>query len=202
MYDAPDNLAEAALDRYASAGDIDIARFVGSLMSEDRRLVVIGHSYGSTVMGESLLNGLGEQLSPGDDVVILGSPGVHADHASDLGVAGTIWAAQVDGDEIAFTGLVHNANCLILDSLPFRPPGLECEYDEIYHHGVNPVHPSFGATVFETGTIPDVDVGFLEEFGDEHSEYWAMVNGEPSEALANLIRIIQADYESITVVEP
>ena len=202
MYDAPDNLAEAALDRYASQGTVEIATFVGGLVAPDRHLVVIGHSYGSTARGETLMNGLGGRLSPRDDVVILGSPGVHADHVGDLGVRGTVWAAQVDGDEIAVTGLVHNANCLILDSLPLRPPGLECEYDEIYHHGVNPVHPAFGARVFETGTIPDGDVGFLAEFGDEHSEYWAMVDGAPSEALANLIRIVQGDYQQVTLVEP
>lgn len=202
MYDAPDNLAEAALDRYATEGAGEIATFVGGLVAPGRHLAVIGHSYGSTVMGETLVNGLGDELSPRDDVVILGSPGVHVDHAADLGVRGTVWAAQVEGDEIALTGLVHNANCLILDSLPVRPPGLVCANDEIYHHGVNPVHPAFGATVFETGAIPDGDVGFLAEFGDEHSEYWAMVDGAPSEALANLIRIIQGDYEEITLVEP
>lgn len=201
VYDAPDNLAEAALDRYASGGRDDIGQFVAGLVSADRHIVVIGHSYGATALGEALQHGLADSLEETDDVVILGSPGVHADTATDLGVSGTVWAAQVDGDEIAVTGALHDTSCLIIESLPIRPIGLDCELGQVYHHGVNPVHPSFGATVFATGEIPDGDIGFLEEFGDEHSEYWAIVDDRPSEALANLIRIIEADYENVTLVE-
>ncbi|MET7522675.1 alpha/beta hydrolase [Streptomyces sp900116325] len=61
---------------------------------------VIGHSYGSTVVGVSAQSGSWNDPESANDFIFAGSPGVQADHAADLGVgADHVWAMGAPWDD-------------------------------------------------------------------------------------------------------
>ena len=106
-YDAP----EAKLTDFDSVGGRgraedaapDLRQFVaGTHASHDgspSHTTVIGHSYGTTVVGAAAAggNGLGA-----DDVVAVGSPGMTVDHAADLQMDPEhVWIATAEDDGIA-----------------------------------------------------------------------------------------------------
>ncbi len=67
---------------------------------------MIGHSYGSTVVGHAAS---GHDL-PVDDVIFVGSPGVGVDHASELNLEpGQVWSSHAENDVIR-RGMVHGRN--------------------------------------------------------------------------------------------
>jgi hypothetical protein len=66
------------------------------------RLTVVGHSYGSTVVGEAASNGDGLAV---DDIIVAGSPGMRVDNADDLQVGdGHVWAGAAEGDDVSGIG--------------------------------------------------------------------------------------------------
>ncbi|WP_226350870.1 alpha/beta hydrolase [Pseudonocardia sp. ICBG601] len=98
-------------------------------------LTVVGHSYGSTVLGNAARGG----GLAADDVVFVGSPGTGAGHASELGTApGHVWATTARHDPI---GRVPGVE-VFATSRGLAPTGLL--------HGPNPAAPGFGARVFDS----------------------------------------------------
>src|SRR5699024_9108208 len=92
----------AGADRYADNASEDIAKFQDGLRASHEgdgpsHNTIIGHSYGTTAIGYAAQDhGL-----PVDDMVLLGSPGTGAYHASQLGVPPEhIWVGMNGIDEI------------------------------------------------------------------------------------------------------
>ncbi|KPC61316.1 alpha/beta hydrolase [Streptomyces chattanoogensis] len=94
-YDAPDNiLLEATNDRYAEKGAPILHDFLEGnrkahqyASGDTGHTTVIGHSYGSTLIGDSAKTASwNETPIPADDVLVAGSPGMQANHAADLGI--------------------------------------------------------------------------------------------------------------------
>ncbi|MCR8573594.1 alpha/beta hydrolase family protein [Streptomyces sp. Isolate_219] len=93
-YDAPDIIPEATSDRYAEQGAPILHHFLEGnrtahqyASGETGHTTVIGHSYGSTLIGDTAKTaGWNETPVPADDVLVAGSPGMQADHAADLGI--------------------------------------------------------------------------------------------------------------------
>ncbi|MCU1355405.1 MAG: hypothetical protein JWM89_823 [Acidimicrobiales bacterium] len=77
-----------------------LARAVTGLdLGPDQRLVLIGHSYGSTTVGAAVLAG-----ARPDAVVAAGSPGMLVEHASQLGASGTEhFTMEAPGDLVTRT---------------------------------------------------------------------------------------------------
>jgi pimeloyl-ACP methyl ester carboxylesterase len=96
-YDAPEGigLASATYGR-ARAGADALAAFVRDVRRQRpaASVTLIGHSYGSLVVGLAA-----RRLPEVSDVVALGSPGMGAGHASDLGGA-RVWSALAPADWI------------------------------------------------------------------------------------------------------
>jgi pimeloyl-ACP methyl ester carboxylesterase len=101
-YDAPDWPPPMGHDpdygpanqKYADVGGPLLAAFVNSLNAQHQgptNVTMIGHSYGSTVVGDALANyGLHAQ-----GAIFVGSPGVVADTASGLHLdPGRVWPAR------------------------------------------------------------------------------------------------------------
>lgn len=86
---------------------------------------VLGHSYGSVVVGVAAAKGLSA-----DRLIFIGSPGVKADHVTQLTIdsdpTAHVWAAMTPDDEIRF----------VPDPFP---------------HGHHPTDKKFGARVFTAG---------------------------------------------------
>ena len=135
-YDAPQWGSILSSDRSpanlgaAEKGAPALASFTDGLRAAhqpatDARLTVIGHSYGST------LTGLAAKLRPhefADQLIVLGSPGVGAQHASELAVK-SVWVGEAPDDPIADLGV----------------------------YGADPSSREFGAYTFhveETGNLP------------------------------------------------
>jgi hypothetical protein len=147
VYDAPD-LVDATLPFAATNGIDGLARLVEVLPVSDRHLTLVGHSYGSLLLGTALADGLAADLPPRHDIVFIGSPGTGVDTAADLGIdPGHVWAGGTDDDIV-----------IRLRSLPglaaLAPLGLGTALagwavDELY--GTIPTDPGFGARVFAAG---------------------------------------------------
>jgi pimeloyl-ACP methyl ester carboxylesterase len=121
-YDTPEG-ATALGTGAAKPGAEALPQFVEGIRAQrSQRLhwTVIGHSYGSLVTGMA-------EASQGldvDETVLVGSPGVGVDHASDLG-DGNVWVGLAKWDLVGYS-----------------------EW-----HGPNPHDRAFGATRFHTGDI-------------------------------------------------
>jgi hypothetical protein len=112
-YNAPDSIApEATAGAAADRGGDTLREFMeGNRVAHEHasggsaHTTVIGHSYGSTVVGEAAqsvnyADDSWRHTPLADEIVLVGSPGVQADHASDLGVAdGHVWAMGAGGDD-------------------------------------------------------------------------------------------------------
>ena len=91
--------------------------YQAAVTNSDSHMTIVAHSYGSYMAGEAIKMGLDV-----DDFVVVGSPGVGAESAEELGMSGRVWAGAADGDFISGTGV----------------------------HGLPPTWAGFGATVFAT----------------------------------------------------
>ncbi|GAA4897560.1 alpha/beta hydrolase family protein [Stackebrandtia albiflava] len=145
-YDAPDGVHNAFSSSYAENGAPALGRFMSGLEAvqggpDAARNTLLGHSYGSTVVGHAATAEGGVAT---DQMVFAGSPGVAADHASELGVgADNVYATSATND--------------IINAVPDYP----------WTHNASPVDQEFGAHVFDTPH----DGGPISPFA-AHSGYW------------------------------
>jgi alpha/beta hydrolase family protein len=96
-YDPPEGVGVAAATYgRARAGAESLTAFVGHIARQrpDAGITLIGHSYGSLVVGLAAPG-----LPQVADLIALGSPGMGADHAADLGGA-RVWSALAPHDWI------------------------------------------------------------------------------------------------------
>jgi pimeloyl-ACP methyl ester carboxylesterase len=131
-YDPPEGLGIAALreDR-ASAGAVELQRFLSSLPGQ-ATVTVIGHSYGSTVVGLAARD-FGPRVT---DIVALGSPGMGVSDVAQMRTRARMWAATAEDDWIRRVPHVRFA-------------GLG--------HGADPTAGGFGARILPTGGVPNHD---------------------------------------------
>lgn len=110
-YDAPDNVVTNSPEgKYADAGGPRLNGFVDGLRAAQSEagnagghLTAIGHSYGSTVVGEAALHAA-DRLAV-NDIVVAGSPGMRVEHAGDLGIgADHVWAQEAKDDPVPSVG--------------------------------------------------------------------------------------------------
>jgi predicted transcriptional regulator len=155
-YDAPDTLLAATSDRYAREAGGDLRRFADGLRvtNDGTRHTVLGHSYGSTVVGHSAAGGLSA-----DSLIFVGSPGVGVGSAADLRIDtdphDNVWSVTAWSDEINLTSGRHwrtglGATGWLLNrlDLPDMP------------HGLNPTDAGFGGRTFPADGL------------SRHSGYW------------------------------
>jgi hypothetical protein len=125
----------------ARTGGAALTEFVRGLDLEARRVTVIGHSYGSTVVGSAFAHdGLGRFA---DTAVFLGSPGVLAHSADELEVSGAVYAAQAPFDFIDVAGPWPAADSV---SLTHSRPS-----KDLLIHGLDPTAVQFGAVRIPAG---------------------------------------------------
>ncbi|MEU2667701.1 alpha/beta hydrolase [Streptomyces sp. NPDC007164] len=187
-YDAPrsaypgdkgDAIPEAMHDRYAEKAGPTLREFMdGNRVAHQGEsgagnlghTTLIGHSYGSTVIGDAAKSGtFHDGPLAADDVVVVGSPGMQADRAADLGIKhGHMWAEQGGGSDNFVTG-------------GGRVVGLGDNW-------TIPTDPDFGANIMQSDAA---DHGAYWNGSDDGSK--------PSVSLKNQARVIVGDYESVTL---
>ncbi|KUL31527.1 alpha/beta hydrolase [Actinoplanes awajinensis] len=177
-YDTPDFTNTSVLQngRSLDARDPYLNFMQGLRATHDSdvgHLVAMGHSYGTTVLGEAAAT---HQL-PVDDIVVAGSPGMHVPQASDLMADPRhVWAGASPGDPVPRAGA-------LLD--PFNaavPPTITAERLFDAAHGLAPTEQGFGANVWQADT-------------KGHTHYW----DEDSESLMNQSRVLAGAYDQVTL---
>ncbi|GIE79166.1 hypothetical protein Aph02nite_51160 [Actinoplanes philippinensis] len=159
-YDAPDFVHAAASDRQARAGAPELTRFQEALRVTHEggpaHQTVLGHSYGSLVVGRAAAAG----DLPADSVVFVGSPGVGVDSAAELRFpADRVWSTTSLTDPIQYAAVSPK------DVLPDGQRHL--------WFGRDPSEPGFGARVFPS------------QFDAGHLGYWDR-GGPALDALARI----------------
>ncbi|CAG6398574.1 alpha/beta hydrolase family protein [Streptomyces cocklensis] len=174
-YNAPDNIPAATRDSYAHDGAPALRGFLDGNAAAHKaatgghaHTTLIGHSYGSTLIGDTAKYQYPDHdlhfsdPLPVDDVIAVGSPGMQAKHPGDLGLDPThMWAEGGGGldhvvrDGGRFTGLGGGGNI--------------------------PTDRAFGGNVMES------DAG-------NHSAYWNMHDHKASVSLQNQADVIVGRY--------
>jgi pimeloyl-ACP methyl ester carboxylesterase len=107
-YDAPDDVMPNAMsDNYAEGAKKNLDSFQDGLreshQGEPSHNTMIGHSYGTTVVGYAARD---EHLDV-DDIVFVASPGVGVNHADELGIPAEHVHATVDAHDPIQLAPVH-----------------------------------------------------------------------------------------------
>ncbi|MDG4821154.1 alpha/beta hydrolase [Asanoa sp. WMMD1127] len=174
-YDAPSFLDEAMTAGKAREAAPGLHRFAEGLRATHEgppaQHAVLGHSYGSLTVGTTVRT----QGLAADDLIFVGSPGVGADRAADLGVPpDRVWASTASDDPIGYLAPGWKEPFARLGEAVAGPFWMERRPhpNEDLWFGRNPTSPSFGAQVFT---------------GDPHghSGYWRTDN----DALTDIARI-------------
>ncbi|WP_282794241.1 alpha/beta hydrolase [Streptomyces sp. CC224B] len=121
-YDAPDAVdTDSPFEHYAYDGAPAFNRFLDGLETAHTgdtapHRTVIGHSYGSTLIGAAAETG---RLNA-DDVIFAGSPGVKVSHADEMDVPkGHVWNEEAPGDPVPDIGRFgHGGDGFIVPSDP------------------------------------------------------------------------------------
>jgi hypothetical protein len=172
-YNAPQwNVPGPASQSFADAGGQQLAAFVNSLNADHvgaDHVTVIGHSYGSTVVGDAFAH-FGMKAG---DAVFVGSPGTTVQTAGQLNVDPShVWAGKAKFDPIPEISADVNPDHWFDDhSLRF---------------GNDPTSTAFGGQTFDSGDGSSVATA--------HSGYWD--DGSPS--LANMTDIVLGKYQDVT----
>lgn len=162
-YDAPPGLSDAAQTGFADAGSSRLDSFQDGLRAAHdgppSHNTVIGHSYGSTVVGHAMSDGGSLDV---DSVVFAGSPGVGVTRVGELALDGV--APEQMGDHVFATAAPADPVTWIGELVP-----------EVAH-GADPTSDVFGATVFESAPGSDsIHIPVLGDVGfdpDSHSSYF------------------------------
>lgn len=152
-YDRPMNLFEAASADRARAGAQALDSFESGMRASHAGApstdTVIGHSYGSTLIGAAATGG---HHLDANNVIAVGSPGMLARHASDLNVdpGATIYGMRARND------IIEMVTDLTL--------------------GADPVSPDFGGTRLLAAPGPGSDPMGVTPSVAAHSSYWSAGN--------------------------
>jgi len=150
-YDRPMNLSQAAFPGPAQRGADRLDTFEDGLRASHvgRRSIdtVIGHSYGSTVLGAAAS---GAHHLDADNVIAVGSPGMLVERADRLSLnsGAHVYAMRAGNDIIGFGGVVTE-----------------------WTLGAEPTAPGFGATRLAADPGPAGPLGLPSV--DAHSSYWS-----------------------------
>ncbi|MER6571900.1 alpha/beta hydrolase [Streptomyces sp. NPDC001093] len=177
-YDAPQDLLGDATDaKYADAAREPLSNFLTGVDTAHHGSVnstVLGHSYGTLVAGETMRD---HPDLPVDNAILVGSPGVGANHAKDLHIgADHVWAATAKHD------LVNLAPPPAGTLAPLNPMAYWRLFnDHSIMYGNDPTSDEFGGQTFHVadGELPGTD-GFMPA----HSQYWE------GDSLNNMAKIV------------
>ncbi|MEU4732363.1 alpha/beta hydrolase [Streptomyces sp. NPDC023588] len=197
-YDAPQNvdvMTRGDAQRGAPAYNQFMAGLSATNENADPHVTAIGHSYGSLTVGTAAKQSGG---IPGvDDVILLGSPGVDAQKATELGVGKDhVFVGAADNDPVTHLPSKDEA---ALGFLVGGPLGVavgrdlfDIGNDDVYF-GKDPASEAFGAQRFLVDDGPRMvfDGGGF----DAHSQYFTPEKDQTS--ANNIARIVAGHPEDI-----
>lgn len=182
----PATLDDAAAGAPALAGFAD-GLHAAHQAASDARFTVLGHSYGSTVTG------VAAQLRPksfADQVIFVGSPGVVAMHAKDLGVK-SVWVGEAPDDPVGDIGSLGPLSGVRPDVPGILSAIASGVVTGVGPFGADPSRSEFGANRFYVQRTGDSRYAFTA-----HSSYWEQVERR-SASLKNIGHLIDGQYDKL-----
>ncbi|SCL36940.1 PPE family protein [Micromonospora pallida] len=181
-YDTPSadiDIVTALFGDKSEAGAHALDGFVDGLRASHdgtpSHVTAVGHSYGSTVLGEAASTGDGLAV---DDMIAVGSPGMRVDNVSEFNVDPRhVWAGAAADDTLVAR---PEEIAKWLDAVPIVGPFLGDGVVGI--HGPGPHTPEFGANVLHVDT-------------SGHSGYWT----EDSQVLRSQAAVIVGHYQAVAL---
>jgi hypothetical protein len=177
---------------------------------------VVGHSYGTTLIGDAASHG---RTLDADQVVLIASPGATVDHASDLHLTGVpqdqvsqhVWATRAANDEIPVyshsEGIVGGGLTGFILGAPLGPIGsgilgyvgahVGSHVDPEGPLGVDPAAGDFGGRKFASDPGPS---GPWYEDGYDtaaHSHYFDINGNTPVRSLQNVGDLITSQPNKV-----
>ncbi|MEG8181929.1 hypothetical protein GZH49_25870 [Nocardia terpenica] len=178
-YDAPEGLPNATQQHYADSAAPSLDRLQDGLRASHdgpkSYNTVLGHSYGTTVVGDAAAHG---RSLNADAVVFVASPGTTVNSADQLSLVG------VPHDDI---GKHVFATKAFNDPVPIYADSGIGDLPFINNFGVDPAYTEFGGRVFPS------DPGTFDFKGTAHSQYWDPGN----KALTGMGYIIAGQGETL-----
>jgi Alpha/beta hydrolase len=183
------------------------------------RTVLLGHSYGSLVIGEAAAH---DGVHP-SDIIAVASPGLGVNSAAQLGIPPShVWAGANVNDpipdippnaelllpEVAQDAVVGGISGLVTHGLSGFLPGLKSgalapllvahdENPDASFFGANPATPAFGGNDFSANYVPgepsSFDMNYFLSF-HAHSTYF----NQGSASLRNMAAIVAGKYGQVT----
>ncbi|WP_101381924.1 alpha/beta hydrolase [Kitasatospora sp. GP30] len=203
----PGDIQPAALNAMypdqASSGAVSYDQFLGGLRATHQgapaHVTAIGHSYGTTVIGWA---GLRPGGTGAGDIVLVGSPGVGADKASQLNIdPGHVWVGAAGTDPIS---KVPSASRVAGDaalSPVLGPGGADWVYNQVdpnqLYFGTDPASAQFGAQRFQVadGDVSSSHFHYMDTPPDPNQR-----QQDSQDSIANIGRIVAGQYNKVTRV--
>ncbi|NKS63306.1 hypothetical protein GS966_05705 [Rhodococcus hoagii] len=207
-YTAPPEIPDAAGIGYADRGAPALDGFQDGLRvthdGERSHNVVLGHSYGTTLVGTAASQG---RTLDADALVFVASPGTSVNHVTDLSLTGI--SGDEIGDHVFSTKSARDPVPLFADThrIAVRtlgsPGAAWAAFDKFVEghdggpFGVDPTRADFGGRAFTSDAGP---AGPLLGYNtDAHSDYWDYnPDGSPSRSLRNMALVIAGRSEDLT----
>ncbi|MFE1364666.1 alpha/beta hydrolase [Streptomyces anulatus] len=201
-YDAPqsaDVMTKGDAQRGAPAYNEFMAGLSATNANEDPHVTAIGHSYGSLTVGTAAKESGG---IPGvDDVILLGSPGVDAQRATELGVGKDhVFVGAADNDPVTHLPTKGESALAAGPAWVLGGPEAVRRSNDLFdvgnddlHFGKDPASEAFGAQRFQVDDGPRMvrDIGLF----DAHSQYFTPEKDRVS--ALNIAKIVGGRPEAI-----
>ncbi|MBQ1109186.1 alpha/beta hydrolase [Streptomyces sp. 404i] len=201
-YDAPqsaDVMTKGDAQRGAPAYNEFMAGLSATNANEDPHVTAIGHSYGSLTVGTAAKE---SGAIPGvDDVILLGSPGVDAQRATELGVGKDhVFVGAADNDPVTHLPTKGESALAAGPAWVLGGPEAVRRSNELFdvgnddlYFGKDPASEAFGAQRFQVDDGPRMvrDVGLF----DAHSQYFTPEKDRVS--ALNIAKIVGGRPEAI-----
>ncbi|MGC0422965.1 alpha/beta hydrolase [Embleya sp. AB8] len=181
-YDAPEQNGPTASGSMAGwdrsqEGAPRLKSFISGVRAQgnDQHITVIGHSYGTALVGDAAKSGNGLAV---DDIVSLGSPGMHVKHARDLHIdPAHVWAERAAPGPTVDTAVVEGGQ---ISHGTDHKPGFLSGVEFVGSLGTSRVTP----------TDTDFGANIMRGDAQEHSDYW----DDGSQSLFNQAKVVAGKY--------
>ncbi|MFC5215122.1 alpha/beta hydrolase [Streptomyces coerulescens] len=215
--------SSVALTSNAEHGAPAYNSFMGGIAATnenaDTHITAIGHSYGSLTVGTAARQAGG---IPGvDDIVLVGSPGVGVDKASDLGIGKEhVWVGSAENDVVTkLPSMKENGGALLgggIGLIAGGPPGAligaaavgsvsDSDNNDLWF-GKDPASSEFGANRFKTLPGPTLvsapDVWNSGLTIDAHSNYFTPEPGKDQVSARNIAAVVAGEPGFVSREKP
>jgi len=202
---SPESLAVSGPER-GQQGGAGYQGFLQGLRAshegQPAHVTALGHSYGSFTVGQAAQRPGG---IPADDIILVGSPGTGAQHASQLGASPShVWVGAADNDPVTHLpshreakgigagavigGVIAGPLGAVAGGFIGDQVGRSGDPHELWF-GQDPASRDFGANRFDVAEGP---LGF-----SSHSDYWNDRQGDGGSSLRNMAQIVTGHGDEV-----